>query len=72
MQSIARVCDGTCGQGEGDCDRNSDCLPGLICKFDWWWGEDFCEAGKFYSVRKTCDNYFNKMFWYYNTVTRYI
>ena len=43
---IARVCDGTCGQGEGDCDRNSDCLPGLICKFDWWWGEDFCEAGK--------------------------
>lgn len=41
----ARDCDGTCGQGEGDCDRDSDCLPGLICNFDWWWGDDFCEAG---------------------------
>jgi len=41
----ARHCDGTCGQGEGDCDRDSDCLPGLKCDFDWWWGDDFCEAG---------------------------
>ena len=38
-------CDGSCGQGEGDCDWNSDCLPGLICKWDWWWGTDYCEAG---------------------------
>merc|ERR1719412_380905 len=38
-------CDGSCGQGEGDCDWNSDCLPGLICEWDWWWGTDYCEAG---------------------------
>ena len=47
---LARHCDGTCGQGEGDCDRDSDCLPGLKCDFDWWWGDDFCEAGLKYSL----------------------
>merc|ERR1712133_90813 len=41
----ANKCDGSCGQGEGDCDWNSDCLPGLICEWDWWWGTDYCEAG---------------------------
>ena len=41
-----RICDGTCVQGEGDCDRDSDCLPGLKCEFDWWWGTDVCHAGK--------------------------
>merc|ERR1719400_1153519 len=25
----------SCGQGEGDCDRDSDCLEGLVCDFDW-------------------------------------
>ena len=43
---IANKCDGSCGQGEGDCDWNSDCLPGLICDWDWWWGTDYCEPGK--------------------------
>ena len=42
----ANKCDGSCGQGEGDCDWNSDCLPGLICEWDWWFGTDYCEAGK--------------------------
>ena len=41
-----RVCDGTCVQGEGDCDRDSDCLPGLKCEFDWWFGTDHCHAGE--------------------------
>ena len=41
-----RDCKGDCGQGEGDCDWDDDCLPGLKCKFDWWWGEDWCVAGK--------------------------
>ena len=35
----------SCGQGEGDCDRDSDCLDGLVCDFDWWWGDDYCKAG---------------------------
>jgi len=35
----------SCGQGEGDCDRDSDCLEGLVCDFDWWWGDDYCKAG---------------------------
>ena len=38
-------CKGQCGQGEGDCDYHSDCLPGLICDFDGWWGDDWCKAG---------------------------
>jgi len=41
----AKDCDGSCGQGEGDCDWSSDCLEGLVCDFDWFWGEDFCVAG---------------------------
>ena len=41
-----RNCNGDCGQGEGDCDWDSDCLPGLKCKFDWWVGEDWCIPGK--------------------------
>ena len=40
-------CDGTCEQGEGDCDRDEDCIPGLICNYDWWFGTDLCQAGKF-------------------------
>ena len=35
-----------CGQGEGDCDWDSDCLPGLVCDFDAWFDEDDCVAGK--------------------------
>ena len=42
---VAKDCDGSCGQGEGDCDWSSDCLEGLVCDFDWFWGEDFCVAG---------------------------
>ena len=35
-----------CGQGEGDCDWDSDCLPGLVCDYDMWLGEDDCVAGR--------------------------
>ena len=38
-------CNGNCAQGEGDCDDDKDCLPGLVCEFDGWWGTDFCKAG---------------------------
>jgi len=38
-------CNGFCGQGEGDCDSNSECLDGLVCEFDGWWGTDYCRAG---------------------------
>ena len=31
--------------GEGDCDWDSDCLPGLDCDSDWWWNDDYCVAG---------------------------
>jgi len=44
-QNRERHCDGTCQQGEGDCDWDSECLPGLKCKFDWWFGTDVCTAG---------------------------
>ena len=44
----AKNCNGSCGQGEGDCDSDSDCLPGLVCYDDWWWKDDYCEAGKTY------------------------
>ena len=46
----AKNCDGSCGQGEGDCDSDSDCLPGLVCYDDWWWKDDYCEAGIAYKV----------------------
>ena len=39
-------CTGQCGQGEGDCDEHSNCLPGLICDYDGWFGTDYCKAGK--------------------------
>ena len=45
-----RECDGTCQQGEGDCDRDEDCLPGLVCNFDWWFGTDTCQAGKMHTI----------------------
>ena len=48
-QNRERHCDGTCQQGEGDCDWDSECLPGLKCKFDWWFGTDVCTAGKGFS-----------------------
>merc|ERR1712020_447181 len=38
-------CHGQCEIGEGDCDSDSDCLSGLKCDFDWWWGDDWCIAG---------------------------
>ena len=38
-------CDGQCEIGEGDCDWNSDCLDGLKCDYDWFWGQDHCIAG---------------------------
>merc|ERR1712203_1196081 len=34
-----------CGQGEGDCDNNSDCVDGLWCDYDGWWDTDYCKAG---------------------------
>merc|ERR1712154_182029 len=34
-----------CGQGEGDCDSDDDCVLGLVCEFDNWWGKDHCVAG---------------------------
>ena len=39
-------CRGNCGQGEGDCDNDGECLDGLFCEFDGWWGDDFCRAGR--------------------------
>ena len=44
-------CIGQCGQGEGDCDRDSDCLPGLWCEFDGFpgFGDDWCRAGNVFS-----------------------
>ena len=45
FHNTAKSCDGLCGQGEGDCDSDSDCLPGLVCYDDWWWKDDYCEAG---------------------------
>ena len=39
-------CRGNCGQGEGDCDNNEECQDGLWCEFDYWWGDDYCRAGK--------------------------
>ena len=38
-------CNGQCGQGEGDCDNDSGCQPGLKCDYDWWFGTDYCIAG---------------------------
>ena len=38
-------CKGQCEQGEGDCDYDSNCLPGLVCDYDNWFGTDYCKAG---------------------------
>ena len=42
-------CDGSCGLGEGDCDKDADCLNGLKCGDDFsiesWVAEDYCKAG---------------------------
>jgi len=38
-------CKGDCTQGQHDCDRDSDCVDGLVCEFDGWWGDDYCRAG---------------------------
>ena len=43
--AIGSECNGFCGQGEGDCDSASECLDGLVCEFDGWWGTDYCRAG---------------------------
>merc|ERR1711963_717891 len=54
VNSVHGKCDGgywccggdyLCGQGEGDCDNDNECLPGLKCDFDGWWGRDYCKAG---------------------------
>ena len=40
-------CYGQCGEGEGDCDRDEDCLPGFTCKSGgaFRFGKDYCTAG---------------------------
>ena len=40
-QGRGDCCQGDCGEGEGDCDRDSDCLPGLVC------GAYNCEPGTY-------------------------
>ena len=41
--------DNPCGLGEGDCDHDSDCKPGLYCGLDncggsgWEYFDDCCE-----------------------------
>ena len=46
-------CNGQCGEGEGDCDKDNDCLPGLICKSGGLFGlaNDFCTAGMLSNFR---------------------
>jgi len=36
-----------CGIGEGDCDKDGDCLDGLVCGDSSWpsWADDHCEPG---------------------------
>merc|ERR1712136_523840 len=38
-------CDGLCKLGEGDCNYDSDCVEGLKCDSDGWFGKDVCIAG---------------------------
>ena len=40
--------DGICGEGEGDCDSDNDCLPGLIC------GKNNCIGSTFTSSDDCC------------------
>ena len=50
---LRKDCNGNCAQGEGDCDDDKDCLPGLVCESGNWLGlgtdfglaTDFCKAG---------------------------
>ena len=53
-KSIAGLwgCDeGECGEGEGDCDHDSQCKRGLICDNGRGW--DTCEKGNHCSAPKT-------------------
>ena len=50
-------CNGECGEGEGDCDNNDDCLDGFRCKHNgnWFgWGMDYCTNEKCYYERSCC------------------
>ena len=38
-------CHGQCGEGDGVCDRDSDCLPGFVCKKRGLFRKDYCTAG---------------------------
>ena len=51
-----KACRGQCGQGEGDCDKDRDCLPGLICDYDWWFNKDYCKAG----ILKICTKHLDQ------------
>ena len=46
-------CDGSCGQGEGDCDFHSDCLEGLRC-VGALLDTDYCKAGAFDFGKHVC------------------
>ena len=43
-----------CKMGEGDCDSNDDCVEGLICEHDGWWGlglgTDYCRSGTLVNI----------------------
>lgn len=41
LSTEAKECNGDCGQGEGDCEHDNDCIAGLVCMK----GEDKCIAG---------------------------
>ena len=43
-------CCTNCDINYGDCDSDNDCLSGLVCEFDGWWGNDFCRAGKYTTI----------------------
>ena len=38
-----------CFEGEGDCDHDSDCAPGLVC------GENNCKGPNFDSADDCCE-----------------
>ena len=57
VESAIANCNGHCGEGEGDCDTNSDCLPGFRCKHDGNWfglGVDYCTKDKCYGESDCC------------------
>ena len=42
-------CDGQCGEGEGNCNDNNDCLTGFRCKRNknyFGWGKNYCTQEK--------------------------